>query len=410
MTKNFQTTTILYYTFFLPGIVIYEFVYWLVAGLLDVRAERAIAWPEKQEIGELRLNFVRLSKKASPVKVSIINIAPLVAGTLIIWFISGSILNVGPALELMSSGTLENFREGLNDLTSTPDFWLWVYFLFTVANTMIPDPKVLRTWGWVIAGFIIISGALFMVGIGGTALDESFFEPVINGLNGLSGIFGVVVVLDIFAIVLLSIIENTIEWITGDSATFKGGKMIAMRREEVQALKRQERERQRAAHKAAKQPVVIPGITGTPTIYKLPLPIPGPPGQEAVTPQAPTILQPQRSQPAISVGGQPARRIEPAIISGVAAFKRDDVKPEEENLHDENEIAEEKRPPQASRLEKPTVKAVEDIDEEDESEELVYEDIDDRLDDDESDEDQDEDEDDSDEDNDLIYEDAEDPA
>jgi hypothetical protein len=51
LSKNSQTTTILYYTFFLPGVALHELVLWLVAGFLDVRAERAIAWPQKQEIG-----------------------------------------------------------------------------------------------------------------------------------------------------------------------------------------------------------------------------------------------------------------------------------------------------------------------------------------------------------------------
>ena len=69
LTKNLQTTTILYYTFFLPGVVLHEFIYWLVAGILNVRAERAIAWPEAQAIAELKLNFIKLARNTSRIKV-----------------------------------------------------------------------------------------------------------------------------------------------------------------------------------------------------------------------------------------------------------------------------------------------------------------------------------------------------
>ncbi len=68
LTKNLQTTTILYYTFFLPGVVLHEFIYWLFAGFINVRAERAIAWPEAQAIAELRLNFIRLARNTGRIR------------------------------------------------------------------------------------------------------------------------------------------------------------------------------------------------------------------------------------------------------------------------------------------------------------------------------------------------------
>jgi hypothetical protein len=53
VTKKLRTTTTLYYTIFLPGVFLHEIVLWFIAGILNVRAERAIAWPEQQAIGEL---------------------------------------------------------------------------------------------------------------------------------------------------------------------------------------------------------------------------------------------------------------------------------------------------------------------------------------------------------------------
>ena len=46
LTKNLQTTTILFYTLFLPGVILNQFVTWMAAGILNVRAERAIRGPK----------------------------------------------------------------------------------------------------------------------------------------------------------------------------------------------------------------------------------------------------------------------------------------------------------------------------------------------------------------------------
>src|SRR5215475_7197184 len=48
VTNKYQTTTILYYAFFLPGILLNQLTIWTIAGFLNVRAAHSIAWPEKQ--------------------------------------------------------------------------------------------------------------------------------------------------------------------------------------------------------------------------------------------------------------------------------------------------------------------------------------------------------------------------
>ena len=41
-----------------------------MAGIMNVRADRSIQWPEKQEIGDLKLNFIRLAPKAKNISLS----------------------------------------------------------------------------------------------------------------------------------------------------------------------------------------------------------------------------------------------------------------------------------------------------------------------------------------------------
>ncbi len=291
ISKNFQTTTILYYTFFLPGVVLHEVVYWLAAGLLNVRAERAIAWPEKQEIGELHLNFVQLSKRAGQVRTAIISTAPLFAGIALVWLIANSVFDIPETAAEMNSGTLTDIGTAINRITSTPDAWLWLYLMFTISNTMIPrDTKMLRGWWLIVGVFAVIMVIAFILGIGQQIFTNALAIPINDILTTLSGIFAIIIVLNLLATAVLAIIENTIEWITGDSATFKNGKMIVMRRDEVRALREQERRRTR--QRRERQTATI---GGPPSIYKLSLPVPGVPGQEPVTQGASSIVTPPES-------------------------------------------------------------------------------------------------------------------
>ena len=92
ITRSFQTTTILYYTFFLPGVFLHELSYWLTAGILNIQAKSSLQWPEPQEIAELDLSFVELSKNTSPVKLALITLAPIITGLVSVWFIANNIL------------------------------------------------------------------------------------------------------------------------------------------------------------------------------------------------------------------------------------------------------------------------------------------------------------------------------
>lgn len=314
LTKNSRTTTILYYIFFLPGVVLNQFVYWLVAGLLDVRADRAIRMPETQEIGELKLNFVKLSPKAGRFKSTLISTAPFLAGIIAMWFIATNVFNVPGVLATMSSGTMDDMGAGIGQLLSTPDVWLWFYLAFAISNTMMsPNPQALRGW-WRIVGVVVAAVAvLFIVGIGGPMFANGLTQPIYSALDLFAGTFAVIIVLDLFMTAVLAVIENTYEWITGDSATFTNGKMVAIRRTELQAQRQQETARTQL--KAGRRSSALPTSSGPPSIYKMPLPLPGAPGKEAVTQLPTAIIQPDRPA-APSLAGD---KRGPAVITGTAA-------------------------------------------------------------------------------------------
>lgn len=313
-TKDLHITTILFYTFFLPGVVLYEIVYWLAAGVLNVRAEHAITMPEKQDIGELQLNFIKLSKKASPAKVAIINLSPLFAGLVIIWFIASQVFNIESVLAILSSGngSLESVQQAITQLTSASDFWLWAFLVFTIGNTMLPDPKALRGWWWLVGIAALATAPLFMLGVGEEIVGGALAGPFATALNLLSVTFGLIILFDLVGVLILGAIEATIERITGRSATFKNGKMIVMTRAEVIAARKQAREKAYAARKkqlAASQPE---SIRGPASIYALSLPIPGPPGREPVTNLA--TIATMGDRPELPKAPQRPPREEPNVI------------------------------------------------------------------------------------------------
>ncbi len=351
LTQNYQTTTILYYTFFLPGILIHEIVYWLTAGILNVRADRAIQWPEKQEIGELHLKFVRISNRASPIRKAIITVAPLAVGVLIIWYVANNQFNINAVFNQMSSGRIDDVTRAIQSLTQTTDFWLWFYFIFTVSNTMFPSTtKDLRGW-WIILGAILfVFFILFIIGIG-NQLFSLITPPLLDILGSLSAILLVMIGMNLFMTMILGLIEAIVERATGHSATFKNGKMLTMTRAELKLFQQQERQR---AQVSKKQPQTE---RGAPSIYHLPLPIPAGPGTEPVLETPTAILGidsgKQPASPPLKAGNisldsdeQPPTRHEPLIRLPITEERSDDD-------NDDDEISSEEAPPSTKSLATP---------------------------------------------------------
>jgi hypothetical protein len=284
-----------------------------MAGFLNVRAQRSLAWPEKQEIGELRLDFVQLNKDVDPIRLAVISTAPLVAGMIIVWQIATIILPLPVFWQnINQSRGWNEYLLAIETLLRAPDIWLWIYMAFTISNTMMPDLRHLRGWRYIIIGIVVLGGLLYILGIGSQVIITNLNEPITNALNALASIFVVIIALDVFVVGVLGTIEAIIERITGHSATFQNGKMITMLRSDM--LAQRKLALQRPQKPAAKSPALP---SGPPTIYRLQFPIPGPPGKEAVSRETDLILEsvpkPQLTSPLSTT------REVPSLITGTAS-------------------------------------------------------------------------------------------
>jgi hypothetical protein len=338
LTQNYQTTTILYYTIFLPGVVLHELVYWLSAGMMNVRAERAIKWPEAQEVGELKLNFVRINPKASILRKAIISVAPLLVGLVIIWYIAANIFDITAVVRQMSSGNLRDVGTALGMLLSAPLFWLWVYVIFTIANTMYPSvPKDLQGWRSVLISLSAVAGVLLLLGLGGE-IFEAMQSPLSELIFVLQATFALMIAIDVLMVLVLGLIEYTIEHVTGNSATFRGGKMITVTREEALEEQRKQREAELKEQAKRRNPAAD---TGLKSIYGLAFSIPG------IPPQEPLTLLREHSQaslemPAVAVEAEEEEKKPAAmpLFGGIAATSPDAPKPiSEEQKQDRAAIA-----------------------------------------------------------------------
>jgi hypothetical protein len=287
LTHNYDTTTILYYTFFLPGVLLHEVVYWLMAGVMNVRADRSIEWPKAQEIGDLKLNFIKLAPKAHPIQRAIIATTPLFTGLLAIWLIAIHIFQLETVITIAGNGQVEDVANALRVLTSTPDFWLWFYISFTIANTMFPNiPKDMRGWWQVVGAIGVIISVLVILGISQSVITDITLS-LTQLVNSLSLILIITLLINFLMVLGLGLIEYTIEHVSGHSATFKNGKMITMTREEAKAFKEAEQTKRLATPKSTPRRRVTTEIT---SIYAFDLPIPGSPTQEPVTKGVTAIL------------------------------------------------------------------------------------------------------------------------
>ncbi len=307
LTKNLHTTTILYYTVFLPGVFLHELIVWFTAGILNVRATGDFKFPDKQEIAELKLNFVKYDIKKTGM--------PLIGGMAFIWFVVTGVLQTDLLIRVLQMDATVTFEQAFSRLIASPDLLLWLYLAFTVSATMIPNPATLRGGRLLLIPAALAVVALFALGVGVQVLTN-FLTQIAQGANLLTGVFVSVIAVNVFMTGVLGVIESTIERITGDSATFEKGKLIAMRREDILRMRTEQADKTRKAIMRQDKTAAKPVVTGPPSIYRLPLPIPDPPEKETPAIAAPPASPLLGQKPAAPLPvGAPALSSPPPSVS-----------------------------------------------------------------------------------------------
>ncbi len=206
ITNNPQAAVLIYYLVLFPGVFIHEISQWLLAQALRVKVKKFRLWPEEQQ-KVIRLGLVEIDQRQTDVyRATLIGVIPLITGVIIISLIQEARFDTDVLLQALGSGDINVMLAGIRQFTSTPDFWLWFYLVFAIANAMLPEPHDRISW-WIPVGILTGLGVFLFV------LDLSIL--IVAGLEGplatfaraLSAALVTALLVDLFMILLLWLAE-----------------------------------------------------------------------------------------------------------------------------------------------------------------------------------------------------------
>jgi hypothetical protein len=204
---------IMYSLLMLPGVILHEGSHWVAATMLGVRAGRFSVVPERLPDGTLRLGYVE-TEHADPLREALIGVAPLLLGAAAIIFIGYSRLGVAPMGEALARGDLLAAGAALGEMTRLPNFWLWLYLIFTISNSMLPSASDRRAWLPVVVTMVVLTALIFYVGLG-SALMEALEQPLDTSMRALAAAFTITVGLDLVIMPFIWFFEKGLTRLTG---------------------------------------------------------------------------------------------------------------------------------------------------------------------------------------------------
>jgi hypothetical protein len=204
LTRSQNSATLAIFLLFLPGVIIHEAAHWSVARLLGLKTGKFRVWPKRQ--GKfIGLGSVSVESR-DPVRDSLVGIAPLIVGTVLVTFIGRIIFDTPLVSTLLAEGdwlgAVVAFRQELN----RPSGLLWAYLLFTIANAMMPSASdreplmpVLLYSALAILAYIVLG-----LPLEGAANFMHWLAPT---LSNLSSALLFVIVLDVIILAVLYVVR-----------------------------------------------------------------------------------------------------------------------------------------------------------------------------------------------------------
>ncbi len=213
LVRDPDVASVLYAVVMLPGVALHEFSHWLMATLLLARTGRFSIIPERQPDGRLRLGFVE-TEKTDLLREALIGAAPVLFGSAIVTAMSYGLLGVGPVVEALAAGDLLAALAGLRAMAQAPDFWLWMYLIFTISNSMLPSASDRRTWLPVATLAVMALVALAYFGFS-VIVWQALTGPVQAAIRALALAFTLTIGLNLFFVPLIWLIERGLMRVTG---------------------------------------------------------------------------------------------------------------------------------------------------------------------------------------------------
>jgi hypothetical protein len=209
---------VIYFVIVLPGVVIHELSHWLVAKALGVRVGKLSFGPvRKGRSSKVSLGSVRVGK-VDPIRASLIGMAPLFGGSLVILLIGFFILGVSDLVEMTSGQGMEGFLAGLEQMLQVRDFWLWMYLIFAVSNAMLPSESDMASVRPVLI-FLGIAALVLLIVWGIPAIPEGVTVWVNTVAGFLATAFGLTLAVDLVFMLVIGLLLLLTLWLQGEWLT-----------------------------------------------------------------------------------------------------------------------------------------------------------------------------------------------
>ncbi len=210
-TRSERLAMLLFALLFLPGTVVHELSHWIAARGLGVAAGRVSLLPKPKGKQGLVLGSVMIGK-TDPIRASLIGVAPLAGGSLIVLLLVQHVLGVsGPEALFYDENGLARLWGQIVNLFGTQDVWLYLYLLFTVSNNMLPSPSDRHAWPTLLAYAGIVAGVAFWFG-GTPHISGSLLNNLALSADYLTFAFLVTVLLDAIALIILVPVGFVLTW------------------------------------------------------------------------------------------------------------------------------------------------------------------------------------------------------
>lgn len=149
----------------LPGVFIHEISHLIAALILRVKVNKFSVVPKSLRNGQLRMGYVQ-TEKTDFFRDSLIGIAPLISGILLVALIANNQLGLEKVDFSLLTFKLDSLLSVLKSMAGQQDLGIWLYLSFCISSTMIPSAADRQSWKIIILGLAIIIIILVLFGTG----------------------------------------------------------------------------------------------------------------------------------------------------------------------------------------------------------------------------------------------------
>lgn len=148
-----------------PGVFIHEVSHFLSAIILRVKVLKFSIVPRSLKNGQLRMGYVE-TKRTDFIRESLIGIAPLISGLLLVAYIANHHLGLKNFDSSFITTNIQSIFPILENFMNQNDPGIWLYLCFCISSTMVPSASDRQSWKNVIFGITIIIIILVLFGTG----------------------------------------------------------------------------------------------------------------------------------------------------------------------------------------------------------------------------------------------------